>query len=87
MSEGTPNQSQVSVRNVVDDSLRVGATQVILAHNHPSGIAEPSPADIQVTRFLSSALTPLGITVLDHIIIAGNQSFSLRSHGLFVPGE
>lgn len=87
MSEGTPNQSQVSVRNVVDDSLRVGATQVILAHNHPSGIAEPSPADIQVTRFLFSALAPLGVTVLDHIIIAGNQSFSLRSHGLFAPGE
>ena len=87
MAEGTPNQSQVSVRNVVDNCLRVGATQVVFSHNHPSGVAEPSPADMQITNVLSSTLAPLGITVLDHVIVAGNRTFSMRSHKVFVPKE
>jgi DNA repair protein RadC len=55
---------------------------VILAHNHPSGIAEPSQADIDLTKHLKKALDLLGIRVLDHIIIGGGDTVSFAERGL-----
>ena len=59
-----------------------GAAAVILAHNHPSGVAEPSQADISLTRDLVDLLAKLDIKVLDHIVVAAQQTVSLAKRGL-----
>jgi DNA repair protein RadC len=60
----------------------VGAGAVILAHNHPSGDAEPSAADEQLTRTLKSALALVDVRVLDHVVVAGPRSVSLAERGV-----
>ena len=76
VSEGTVNDAAVSPRIVVEKALRYKATGVLLCHNHPGGSANPSHADTVLTNQLKSMLEPLGVTVLDHIIIGENQYFS-----------
>jgi DNA repair protein RadC len=70
------------IRSVVADALNLGSTKLVLAHNHPSGIAQPSKSDIAQTRTLAQILLPLGIGLDDHVIIAKSGLFSFRSHGL-----
>lgn len=79
---GTLTQTSVFPREVVKTALAANAAAVIFAHNHPSGIAEPSGADEMITRQLKEALALVGIDVLDHFIIAGNQCLSFRERGL-----
>lgn len=76
ISRGTPTATPVYVRMVVECALRHGATAVILCHNHPTGNTAPSSLDISATQKLVKALEPLGITLCDHIIIGGNETFS-----------
>lgn len=80
--EGTIDGTSVYPREVVKLSLELNAAAVILAHNHPSGVAEPSQADERITRRLKSALELVDIRVLDHLIVAGSGCTSLASRGL-----
>jgi DNA repair protein RadC len=68
-------------REIVRAALEVNAAVVIVAHNHPSGIALPSPADVTLTRLLGDALALLEIRLLDHYIVAGDSVYSLAEQG------
>src|SRR6185295_16595983 len=72
-------------REVVKCSLKHNAAAVIFAHNHPSGVAEPSHADEILTRSLKAALALVDIQVLDHFIVAGSRTMSFAEHGLLSP--
>jgi DNA repair protein RadC len=82
MSEGTVNHAPVYVRDIVKRALEVGATALILVHNHPSGNATPSRDDISMTREIIDACQKLSITVHDHIIIARDGETSFKTLGL-----
>lgn len=79
---GTLTQTSVYPREIVKQALRHNAGAVIFAHNHPSGVAEPSRADELLTRTLKSALELVDVRVLDHIIVAGPASVSFVERGL-----
>lgn len=79
---GTTDSAQVHSREVVRHALQHNASAIILAHNHPSGVCEPSKADEQITRRLRDALTLVDIRVLDHIIVGDGGCFSFSEHGL-----
>jgi DNA repair protein RadC len=81
-ARGTVDHTPVYVREVVKRALELGATALILVHNHPSGDATPSRADIEMTREIARAAAPLGVTVHDHIIIGRGEPASLRAMGL-----
>jgi DNA repair protein RadC len=82
VSEGTIKEAVVYPRHVVEEAIRHRAAAVVFAHNHPAGTAKPSQADHHLTRLLVQALGPLNIKVLDHIIVAGNDTFSFAREGL-----
>jgi DNA repair protein RadC len=79
---GTINEANVYPREVVKRALRHNAAKVIFAHNHPSGTASPSQADIAVTQLLKKALALVEIQVIDHIIVGSHASFSFAEAGL-----
>jgi DNA repair protein RadC len=79
---GTIDGTSVYPREVVKEALAVNAAAIILAHNHPSGVAEPSQADERITRRLKSALELVDIRLLDHLIIGDGRATSLASRGL-----
>ena len=76
------DQTPVFVREVINAALQHHAKAVILVHNHPSGEAEPSRADIDMTAELKTALSLVKITLRDHLIIAGKTVVSFKSLGL-----
>ena len=78
---GTIDGASVHPREVVKAALRVNAAAVIFAHNHPSGVAEPSQADIQITSRLKSALALIDVRVLDHIVVTPDEAVSLAQRG------
>lgn len=78
---GTLTQTSVYPREVVKQALRHNSAAVIFAHNHPSGIAEPSRADELLTHALKAALDLVDIKVLDHLVIAGNVAWSFAEKG------
>lgn len=82
MGRGTINHAPVYPREVARRALELHASTVVLAHNHPSGIAVASRDDIAMTRDVVRALQPLGVGLHDHLIVAGNTCVSLRSQGL-----
>ena len=79
---GTIDGTSVYPREVVKQSLAVNAAAIILAHNHPSGVAEPSQADERITRRIKAALDLVDIRLLDHLIIGDGASTSLASRGI-----
>jgi len=79
---GTIDGAAVHPREVLRRALEHNAAAVILAHNHPSGIAEPSRADELITLRLRDALALVEIRVLDHFIVAGPEALSLAERGL-----
>jgi DNA repair protein RadC len=79
---GTIDGASVYPREVVKQALRHNAAAVIFAHNHPSGIAEPSQADKHITEKLKQALALFDIRVLDHFIIGDGMPYSFAEHGL-----
>ena len=79
---GTIDSATIYPRDLVDKALSLGAFYVILSHNHPSGIAKPSKADIEITEIIYKAFFMINIKVLDHIIIAGNLHYSFRENGI-----
>ena len=79
---GTLTQTSVYPREIVKAALARNAAAVIFAHNHPSGVAQPSQADELLTRNLKEALALVEVRVLDHFIVAGNQAISFAERGL-----
>ena len=79
---GTLDGASVHPREVIRRALELDAAAVIFAHNHPSGIAEPSQADISITRRLKDGLELVDIRVLDHFIVGDRECVSLASRGL-----
>jgi DNA repair protein RadC len=79
---GTLTQTSVYPREVVKRALHHNAAAVIFAHNHPSGMAEPSRADEMLTRALKEALALVDVKVLDHFVVAGNTALSFAERGL-----
>ncbi|MEE8058587.1 MAG: DNA repair protein RadC [Pseudomonadales bacterium] len=79
---GTIDGASVHPREVVKACLYANAAAVIFTHNHPSGLAEPSPADINITVSLQKTLELIEIRVLDHIIVTHNQVVSFSERGL-----
>jgi len=78
---GTIDSASVYPREVVKAALACNAAAVVLAHNHPSGVAEPSRADIDITSRLKKALSLIDVRILDHIIVGGNYQVSLAERG------
>jgi DNA repair protein RadC len=81
---GTLTQTSVYPREIVKGALAANAAAVIFAHNHPSGVAQPSRADELLTRSLREALALVDVKVLDHFIVAGHQALSFAERGLLV---
>jgi DNA repair protein RadC len=79
---GTVDHTPVYTREVVKRALELGASALILVHNHPSGDPSPSKADIAVTQDIKKAAAPLGVVLHDHVIIGRNRHTSLRDLGL-----
>jgi DNA repair protein RadC len=79
---GTLTQTSVYPREVVKAALAANAAALIFAHNHPSGVAQPSQADELLTRNLKDALALVDVKVLDHFIVAGSQALSFAERGL-----
>ena len=79
---GTIDSAAVFPREVVKEVLKCNAAAVIFAHNHPSGVAEPSPADECITRRLKQALALIDVRVLDHLVVAGTTFVSMAERGL-----
>lgn len=82
MFRGTLTQTSVYPREVVRTALRHNAASVIFAHNHPSGVTEPSQADQLLTNNLKQALALVDIKVLDHFVVAGAAAVSFAERGL-----
>lgn len=82
MFRGTLTQTSVYPREVVKRALHHNAGAVIFAHNHPSGVAEPSHADETLTQALKQALALIDVRVLDHFIVAGSGVLSFAERGL-----
>lgn len=81
-AEGTIDEAAIHPREVIRKGLDIGATALILVHNHPSGSPEPSRADIAITNRIAEAGRHLGIVVHDHVIIGSEGHVSLRAKGL-----
>ena len=81
VGEGSVNYASVPIRRCVEMALEDGATSVILAYNHPSGIALPSGDDILTTRRLAAALSTVEIQLVDHIIVADEDYISMVQSG------
>lgn len=79
---GTVDHTPVYPREVVKRALEIGATAVILVHNHPSGDPTPSNADIEMTKEIVRAVTPVDVVVHDHLIISATGHYSFKAHGL-----
>jgi len=82
MFRGTLSQTSVYPREVVKSALKHNAAAAIFAHNHPSGIAEPSRADELLTTALKQALTLVDCKLLDHFVVGGDRTISFAERGL-----
>ena len=83
LGEGSVNSASVPIRRIVETALLSKAVSVVLAHNHPSGVAVPSPEDVMSTRRTAAALAAVEITLVDHIIVADDDFVTLGQSGLF----
>jgi DNA repair protein RadC len=81
-SDGGTEEAELPVREILGAALRFGAAGIIVAHNHPSGDADPSEEDLGATRRLAEAGRAAGIRLFDHLIFAGGECRSMREVGL-----
>lgn len=79
---GTHDAVAVPIRQVVADALALDATALVLAHSHPGGNPQPSPADLTLTRRLAQTLAAVEVRLTDHLVIAGEAVTSFRERGL-----
>ncbi len=82
LGEGTVSQAAAFPRRIVEEALKHKASSIILAHNHPGGIAEPSEYDESITAEIKNALALLEISIQDHIILAYNEYYSFKRNNL-----
>ena len=82
ISAGTVDSAMVPVREVARKALERNAVACILAHNHPSGEVDPSPADEAITRRIKEALALFEIRVMDHFVLGRQKAYSFAEHGL-----
>lgn len=81
VGEGSVNSAGISTRKIVETALKANASTVVLAHNHPSGIAVPSLEDVQTTRRIAMALQAVEIQLADHIVVADDDYVSMAQSG------
>ncbi len=84
LAAGTVDHARPAIRDIAARALQTNASAVILGHNHPSGAAEASESDRMFTADVLAALRPIGVSLLDHIIVAGDAAFSFADAGLMV---
>ncbi|MXP24878.1 DNA repair protein RadC [Altererythrobacter indicus] len=82
LGDGTVDEATIHPRTVIHKAMEIGASALILVHNHPSGNPEPSKADIQITNRIAEAGRLLGISIHDHVIVGREGHVSLRAKGL-----
>lgn len=82
LATGSVNQARPSIRSIVTKALQANASAVIVAHNHPSGAAKPSESDRLFTEDLFAAMKPIGVKLLDHIVVGGDEVYSFADHGM-----
>lgn len=87
VGEGSVNSAAVPIRRIVEMALGANATSVVLAHNHPSGVALPSNEDVQTTFRLAMALNSVEITLIDHMVVADDDFVSMRQSGVYDPNR
>lgn len=87
VGKGSVNSAGVPIRKIVETALSVNATTVILAHNHPSGLAIPSDEDILTTRRVAMALDTVGILLADHVVVADDDFVSIADSGYYRPED
>ena len=81
VGEGSVNSAGISIRKIVETALGANATSVVLAHNHPSGVAVPSYEDVQTTHRIASALRAVDVHLVDHIVVADDDFVSMVMSG------
>ena len=79
---GSLNVARATPRDILEPALRHLATTIILSHNHPSGVAEPSEDDVAFTRSIGRACDLMGVSLADHVVVAGTNHVSLRARGI-----
>ncbi|MBQ9648439.1 MAG: DNA repair protein RadC [Oscillospiraceae bacterium] len=84
-ADGSVDAVNINMRVIVENALKCGASAVILAHNHPSGVALPSADDNKTTLMVYDALRTVGVGLVDHIIVADGDFVSLSENGLLPP--
>ena len=84
VAEGTVDSAKVSRRKVMEEAMKVKVTRVILAHNHPRGVAVPSAEDVAMTREIGRLFAQVGIELVDHIIIADDDYVSMAASGFAI---
>jgi len=82
MFQGDETFAPFPVSSVISAAQELFASAIILAHNHPSGLKEPGPYDLELTRRVQLCCEPLDIVLVDHLIYAGDYRYSFRQHGL-----
>lgn len=83
LQTGSVNSAGFSIRKAAETTMSCNASSVVLAHNHTSGVALPSQADLDTTQRLKDVLEPLGILLADHIVVADNDFVSMADNGFF----
>lgn len=81
-SHGSVNASMFPIREILQKSLLIGAVYIALSHNHPSGDVTPSQADIEATKRLKDAASIIGVPLVDHVIVSGNNYFSFMEENI-----
>lgn len=82
LGEGTVAQAAAFPRRIVEEALLLRATSLILAHNHPGGVPEPSEADLMITQEIARALAIVDVSLQDHVILASNEYYSFNRNNL-----
>lgn len=85
ISEGSVNAASISIRKVVETALAANATSVVLAHNHPSGVAMPSGDDVATTHRIAAALQAVDVYLADHLVISDDDYVSMVHSRLYTP--
>lgn len=75
--QGTVNAASIYIRPLIDRALNLNAAGIILAHNHPSGLCDASPQDIEITKKLKAALSLIDVQLLDHLVVGDNEVYSI----------
>ena len=84
LGEGSVNSAAVPIRRIVEHALNMNASTVVLAHNHPSGVALPSVEDVQTTRVLANALHAVDVLLADHMVFSDDEFISMCQSNYFI---